>query len=76
MMYKAKNELAPLTTANVFYATSENHYNIRTNHNDFRVPFARAVFHGTEKNSYLGPKICDIVPTELKQIQSLNSFKK
>ena len=43
---------------------------------DFIVPFARTVYHGTKTISYLGPKIWDIVPSELKKAQSLNSFKK
>ena len=64
-----------MTTANIFCPNPENHYNLR-NHSDFRVPFARTVYHGTESMSYLGPKIWDIVPAELKQNQSLNSFKK
>ena len=72
---KFKNELAPMITANVFTTTPENHYNLR-NYNGFRSPFARTVYHGTESMSYLGPKIWDIVPIELKNAQSLNSFKK
>ena len=55
-MYKVKNELAPMITANVFTTIPGNHYNLR-NYNDFRLPFARTVYHGTESISYLGPKI-------------------
>ena len=54
-----------MIAGSIFCATSESHYNIH-NHNDFRVPFARTVCHGTESVSYLGPKIRDIVATELK----------
>ena len=72
-MYKIKNELAPMITANVFTAIPENHYNL-CNYNGFRLPFARTVYH--EIISYLGLKIWDIVPTELKNGQSLNSCKK
>ena len=36
------------------------------NHNEVRVPFARAVYHGPESISYLGPKIWDIVPKKIK----------
>ena len=64
-----------MITVKVFCPNPENHYNLR-NHSDFRVPFARTVYHGTESISYLGPKIWDIVPAELKQNQSLISFKK
>ena len=74
-MYKVKNELALMITTNVFTTIPENYYNL-PNYNDFRLPLARTVCHGTESISYLGPKIWDIVPIELKNAQSLNSFKK
>ena len=52
----------------------EKYYNLR-NYNGFRLPLARTVYQGTESISYLGQKIWDIVPIELKNSQSLNSFK-
>ena len=61
--------------SNIFTIKPENHYNFR-NYNGFRLPFARTVYHSTESISYLGPKVWDIVPTELKNAQSLNSFKR
>lgn len=72
---KVKHELAPMIAANVFCATPEKHYNLR-NHNEFRVTFPRTVYCGTERIAYLRPKIWNFVPTEIKQGQSLNSFKK
>ena len=74
-MYKVKSELSPMTTANVFTTIHESHYNLR-NCNGFRSPFARTVYHGTEIISYLAPKMWDIVPIEMENTQSLNSFKK
>ena len=74
-MYKVKNELAPMITANVFTRMLENHYNLR-NYIGFRLPFARTVYRGIESILYLGPKIWDIVPIELKNAQSLNISKK
>ena len=59
----------------VFCATPENHRNLR-NHDDIMVLFVKTVYRGTESISFLRPKIWDIVPTELKQVQSLNSFEK
>ena len=50
-------------------------YNLRSN-SYFAVPNVKSVFHGSKSISYLGPKICDIVPIELKQLTSLNAFKK
>ena len=74
-MYKVKNKLALMITANNFNRIPENHKNLR-NYNGFRLPFARTVYHGTESISYLGLKIWDIVSIELKNAQSLNSFKR
>ena len=74
-MYKIKNELAPTITANIFCTTPQNHYNLR-HHNDFRVPLARTVYNDTESISYLGPKIWELLPAELKEDRSLSSFKK
>ena len=54
-MYKVKNELALMITANVFTAIPENHYNLR-NYNGFRLPCTRTIYHDTESISYLGPK--------------------
>ena len=73
-MYMVKNELVPMITANVFTTIPENHYNLG-NYNVFRLPFARTVYHGTESISYLGPKIWNVVPTELKMTNPLTALK-
>ena len=73
-MFKVKNELAPVITANVFTTIPENHYNL-PNYNGFRLPFARTVYHGNESIAYLGPKTWDIVPIEPKMPSSLTVFK-
>ena len=52
----------------------------RNNVYDFRNPseFARRnvrnVFNGTESTSFLGPKIWDVVPSELKQFRNCKCF--
>ena len=50
----------------------------RNNVYDFRKCFenVRSVFNGTESISFLGPKLCDIVPSELKQLETVNAFKR
>ena len=35
----------------------------------------RSVFNGTESISFLGPKICDIVPSEFKLLETVNVLK-
>ena len=57
-------------------------FDIRNNVYDFRNPseFVRrnvtSVFIGTKSISVLGPKIWSIVPTELKQLETVNAFKR
>ena len=60
--------------SNIFTQRTQNHYSLRNAHY-FQIPFVRTVYHGTESISYLGPKIWDIVPAEMKNTISLNSFK-
>ena len=36
----------------------------------------KSVYHGTESISYLGPKIWDILPEKLKNIDNLGHSKK
>ena len=49
-------------------------YNLRRN-DTFEKRQVHSVYHGTESLSLLGPKIWDLVPVELKQSESLESFK-
>ena len=35
----------------------------------------KSVYHGTESISYLGPKIWEILPKKLKNIENLAHFK-
>ena len=64
-----------MITVNVFTRMPENYYNFQ-HRSDFIAPFARTVFHGTDSISFLGQKVRDIAPSQLKKAQSLNSFKK
>ena len=50
-------------------------YNLRSNSN-FLVPNVKSVFHGSDSISYIGPKIWDVVPLELKELTYLSAFKK
>ena len=49
-------------------------YNLRRS-NTFKRCQVHSVYHGTESLSFLGPKIWDLVPLELKQLESLEVFK-
>ena len=42
----------------------------------FRRPFVDSVYNGTERVSFLGRKIWEIVSQNIKTLESLNIFKK
>ena len=73
--YKIKNGLSPELFTETFARELDSQYNLRRC-NDFRIPSIRTVYHGSESISFLGPKIWNILPDEIKQQTSLNSFKK
>ena len=49
-------------------------YNLRRD-NTFERRQVHSVYHNTESLSFLGPKIWDLVPLELKQLESIEVFK-
>ena len=60
----------------IFARETESHYNL-SRCNDFRIsPICTVYQHGSESVSFLGPKICNILPVSTKQQPSLNSLKK
>ena len=60
---------------NEIFDKRNNVYDIR-NPSEFARRNVRSVFNGTESISFLGPKIWDIVPSELKQLETGNAFKR
>ena len=58
-----------------FFSKRSVQYNLR-HASEFSVPNVKSTFHGTESLSYLGPKIWDLLPKELKEPSSLSAFKK
>ena len=55
---------------NIFKLKADNSYNLRQV-SEFSRPMVKSVYHGTESISYLGPKICDILPEKLKNMDTL-----
>ena len=62
-MFKVKN-IAPEIMKEPF-APKMSFYDLRNN-NSFKRGRVKSVWHGTESVSYLGPKIWDLVPNEIK----------
>ena len=74
-MFRFYNGLSPPLMSNMFKLKAENSYNLRQV-SEFSRPMVKSVYHGTESISYLGPKIWDILPEKLKNIDNLEHFKK
>ena len=72
-MFKVKNNIAPEIMKEIF-APKINPYGYRNN-KSFKRRSINSVWHGTESISYLGPKIWDLEPKEVKESESLNCFK-
>ena len=74
-MFKVYRNISPPIFSEIFHRRDIN-YNLRIN-SDFAMPNVMSVFHGSQSISYLGPKIWDIVPFELKELTSVvAAFKK
>ena len=74
MLYFYKG-LSPPVMDNVFKLKIENHYNLRQVSKFYR-PIVKTVYHGIESVSYVGPKIWDILPEKLNNMENLDNFKK
>ena len=72
--FKESKDVAPAIFSEVFSKRSVQ-YNLR-HASEFYVPNVKNNFHGTESLSYLGPKIWNLVPKELKELSSLRAYKK
>ena len=73
-MYKISNGLSTPLMKDIF-PVKRNPYNLRQN-SQFSRPRINTLYHGTEKVSNLGPKIWDLVPSNVKEISDLDKFKK
>ena len=72
-MFKVKNNIAPEIMKKLF-GPKMSPYDLRNN-NSFKRRRKNALRHGTELVSYLGPKIWNLVPEEIKEFESLSAFK-
>ena len=72
--FKVSENLSPQLVTEIFEKRN-NVYDLR-NPSEFVRPRIQSVFNGEESISYLGPKIWDIVPPELKALETVNTFKR
>ena len=74
-IFKFLNELSPHIMNEVFQEKLPAAYHLRDK-NELYKRNSKTVAYGTESVSFMAPKIWSIVPQELKNSQSLYSFKK
>ena len=72
-MFKVHRNMSPPIVCEMFNRREIN-YDL-CNFSEFSLPYVRSAHHGTDSISYLGPKIWELVPSELKELTSLYSFK-
>ena len=72
-MFKIHRVLSPDILREIF-VPKISLYNLRRD-NTFERLQVHSAYHGTESLSFLGPKIWDLAPLELKQLESLEVFK-
>ena len=71
-IFKIFKNLSPDIVREIFQERSVP-YNLRSD-NNFASRHVNSVYHGTESLSFLGPKIWEQVPPELKALESLDIF--
>ena len=74
-MYKVKNKISPEIMNDVFELRELPTYNLRNPSEFIRRP-KKSVKYGEKSLSFLAPMIWDLVPNDIKKLESLESFKK
>ena len=65
-MFKLKRDMAPELIKKLILPNRQRRYKLRNNP-DFAVPIVKSVHKGLEGLSYLGPKIWELLPLEIKE---------
>ena len=56
------------------FCVRQTHYNLRNCHH-FTFPSINSVYHGSDSISNLGPRIWNLVPDRLKELNSISCIK-
>ena len=73
-LFKVSNKLT-VPLMNEIFVKRNNAYNLR-NPSEFVSTIVHCVFHGKENISYLGPQIWNMTPVEMKNLTTINAFKR
>ena len=68
------NGMAPETVTEIFPLRPQGQYNLRR-WSDFTLPIVRTVNYGIESIRYLGPKIRESFPANIKEVDTIERFK-
>ena len=74
-MFKISKVLCPEIVKELFQFRNDIPGNLRQKF-QFHIPPVQTVFSGTESIKFLGPKIWEFIPDEIKEIESLWKFKR
>ena len=74
-MFKVSKDLCPKIEKGLFQFRNEIPYNLRQR-SQIHIPPAQTVSGGTESITFLGPKIWELIPDEMKKLESLWEFKR
>ena len=73
-MFKVLTKTSPKIMQDVFQIKDQEDYFLR-NARDFVIPTVKSVNYGLESIRFLGPKIWESLPNNLKNKESIESFK-
>ena len=73
-LFKHNKGLSPQIMNNLFEDKDYTGPNLRSQ-TEYQLPKINSVLYGENSLRYLGPKIWDIIPRELKSLESLGKFK-
>ena len=72
-MFKVANKTSPEIMQEVFQIKDQGYYFLKTQR-DFVIPPVKSVNYGLESIRFLGPKIWETLPDNLKNKESIESF--
>ena len=74
-MYKVANGISPEIMNEIFQLREKSHYNLCYTF-EFIIPPIHSVYYCSGSASYLGPKIWELIPSVIRQIDNFSGFKK
>ena len=74
-MFTVSKGLCPEIVKGLLQFRNDIPYNLRQT-SQFHIPPVRTVFSGTDSIKYLGPKIWELIPDEIKELESLWGVKR